>query len=159
VIVWLATAALAQALPVITTRSLSGLAIELPASPPAERTVLLLGFRRSHQADFELWRTELGPQRHDGEVDWLELPFLDVPGLLEGIIGGAMNRSISDPVVRDRFAPVWASADPVRDALHIATDQQMVLVVVRAGEVTLRLDGPPTAQARADLAAALSATP
>jgi hypothetical protein len=155
---WLLITAMAHAdpLPPISAETLSGRVVDLPASMPAERTILLLGFKQSHQAEFDAWRTQL-PSLVGEDVDWLELPFVHVPGFLRGIIGSAMNRSLKDPVVRAHFAPVWADPGPVLQAFDITTDDEMVLVVVDAtGSLLFRVDGAPTDERRADLTAALS---
>lgn len=157
-IVWLLATAWGQVLPPVTAQTLSGASVALPATVPAPRVILVLGFRQRHQADFEAWRPTTAALSQSAGVDWLELPFLDVPRFLRRIIGGAMNRSLTDPVCRAHFAPVWASADPVRAALGIDSDEDCVVVVIdAAGTVVHRVDGPPSPGSIAALTAVVTA--
>lgn len=147
---------LAQSLPPVDTQTLSGRSVVLPAAASAERTVLLLAFRQRHQDDLDAWRPHLAALAAPGEVDWVELPYVDVPRLLKGIIRAAMDRSIDDPVTRDHFAPVWGSPAQVQAGLQITDDEQIVVLVVdRGGEVLWRRTGPPGADGPAALEAAL----
>lgn len=145
-------------LPAISTQTLDGREVALPSALPAERTVLLLGFKRSHQSEFDLWRPTLQSESAPDGIDWLELPYVNVGRLLKSIIGTAMDRTITDPVTRAHFAPVWDSPSSVKDAFQIDSDDAMVLVVLGpAGDVIARIDGPPTDAAVARLRAALTA--
>lgn len=152
--------AAAQTLPAIEATTLAGGAVELPARMPAERTVLLLGFRQVHQKGFDQWRPLLASRAEHERVDWLELPFVDVGAVLGRIIGAAMDRQLDDPVTRAHFAPVWASADPVREALAVSDDKELAVVVCdRTGRVLWIGLGEPDDAAVAGLDAALAPGP
>lgn len=158
---WLSLAAAANTIAPVSATTLAGARVELPASMPAERTVLVLGFKQSHNTAFDAWRPHLSEMSRDPAVDWLELPYVDVPRILQGFIGGAMNRTIRDDVTRAHFAPVWDSSVAMREALDIRGESSVVLVLCdRSGRVEVRIDGLPTSESVAALrVAALSTEP
>lgn len=126
--------------------------MRLPEALPAKRTALLIGLKQRHQADFDAWRPILAELAADPELDWLELPFVPVGAILRGIISGAMDRKLTDPVLREHFAPVWGSAELLKEAVGIESDAEMVLLVVGGtGEVLWRRDGGPGARGAAEL--------
>lgn len=135
--------------------TLDGTPVVLPTAMPAERTVLLYGFKKSHQDQFDAWRPILAELAADERVNWRELPFLAVGSVLRGVIGLAMDKTLKDPVQRAHFAPIWASGDPTREALGVDGAQMVLVVCDRQGEVRFQVAGAPTEEAVAGLKQAL----
>ncbi len=146
----------AQNTPKIQAETLSGDQVALPGSLSAEKTVLVLSFEREHQAASNAWRPHLVKLAEPGQVDWLELAFLDVSTPMQLVIGTAMSAGITDETARKHVAPVWSSADAVTKAFSITeTDQVAVVVVDKTGKMTHRQSGEPSADKVATLTKAL----
>ena len=152
----LATGASAQTLAPISAQTLSGREVSVPDQMPAQRSILVFGFKQSHTKEFDAWRGPLAQLAKKEGVDWVELPFVDVGKILKAVIRAAMNATMSDDLTREHFAPVWDSPEATKVALGIESDEQVVVVVCdETGTVLARVDGDPTAEAIATLTAAL----
>ncbi|MBX2801282.1 MAG: hypothetical protein KTR31_26630 [Myxococcales bacterium] len=153
----LASVALAQNLPSVSTETLAGDAIELPSGLKADRTVLVISFEREHQEVSNAWRPHLSSMASAGKVDWLELPFMDVSTPMQLVISTAMKATISDDEARSHIAVVWSSADSVRSALGISSADEVAIVVVdKAGALQWKGSGAPTDANVAAVKAALA---
>lgn len=150
--------ALAGELPPISAETLSGASVELPSKPPAERTVLMVGLQRAHNADFEAWWPTLVELSSEPSIDWLELPFVDVGAGLRLVIEQAMELELSDPVVRAHFAPVCASPEPLKQSLGVDSNEQMLLLL-EGGELTWSQSGGPSPERVEALRQALTPPP
>lgn len=157
-IAWLLVTSLsfAQTTPTIEAETLSGTKVALPGSLSKAHTVLVLSFEREHQDASNQWRPHLAKLAKGGSVDWLELAFLDVSTPMRLAIGTAMDLGITDDVARAHVAPVWTSADAVTKAFGISNVGEVAVVVVdKAGKMTFKQSGAPSADKVAALGKAL----
>ena len=143
-LVWMGLA-FGQTMPAVQAETLSGQAIALPGSLKAARTVLVISFQREHQAVSTAWRTHLLTLNKEGRVDWFELAYLDVSAPMRLAIGTAMDLGTTDAIARAHVAPVWASHEPVRKALGVASDAEVAVVVLdKQGAVVAKVMGDPS---------------
>ncbi|MEN0068575.1 MAG: hypothetical protein AAGA48_41040 [Myxococcota bacterium] len=139
------TLSFAQTVPSIEAETLSGNKVALPGSLSKAHTVLVLSFEREHQQTSNEWRPHLAKLAEGGQVDWLELAFLDVSGPVRMAIGAAMDLGVSDKVARAHVAPVWSSADAVTKAFSISDKGDIAVVVVdKSGKMTFKESGKPS---------------
>ena len=139
----LLSAALAAELPPIEARTLAGEPVSLPDSPPAPRTLILMGLGREHQAAFEAWRPLVRELAADPTVDWIELPFVDVGAALRLVIEPALEVELAEPLVQAHFAPVWGPPEPWMKALSITSKEHMQLLLLEDGEGRVLVQGAP----------------
>lgn len=125
--------------------------VALPTALPAERTLVLVTFRREQRADAEGWIRGL-QLRDTRMIHWVRMPVLNDPGddsqraaAQERLIGhyaGHPDQHSVMAVLTDRGAFL-------RQAGLTSDDRVYALVINRQGEVLARAEGPYDA-ARAD---------
>lgn len=128
----------AATFPQLTTRDLDGREVLLPAGLPGELTVVLVAFRRSHQALVDSWVPWLEARMAvDSRLRVVELPVLALhwaPG--RSAIDGGMAAAIPDPVVRRRTLTVYTDVRRVAAALGIEDRETITVCLVdRSGRV------------------------
>ena len=117
--------------------------ISLQANLPADRTLALIGFDRSHRADLDSWIAGLGLTGSTA-IPWIRMPVLNDPG------DPASRRALEERL-RDRYAndPSRASVLPVitdraaftRSAGLAGANKAYVVVINRQGDVLARVEG------------------
>jgi hypothetical protein len=150
----------AQIFPTLRAQNLEGVEVELPAAFAGERNVVVIAFRREHQALVDSW------------VPWFErraatdpgLRFYEIPTIgrmwapVRRFIDGGMAAAIRDPVVLRRTLTVYGNVDRVTVPLGIDDRSTItVLGVDRAGRVRWSGRGGFTEAAAAALEAAFTA--
>ncbi|HEX8970392.1 hypothetical protein [Oryzihumus sp.] len=128
----------AATFPQLTTRDLDGREVLLPAGLPGELTVVLVAFRRSHQALVDSWVPWLEARMAtDSRLRVVELPVLALhwaPG--RGAIDGGMAAAIPDRAVRRRTLTTYTDVRRVTAALGIADRETITVCLVdRTGRV------------------------
>lgn len=149
----------AATFPQLTARDLDGREVVLPAGLPGELTVVLVAFRRSHQALVDSWVPWLEARMAvDSRLRVVELPVLALhwaPG--RSAIDGGMAAAIPDPAVRRRTLTVYTDVRRVTVALGIEDRETITVGLVdRSGRVWWKGSGGFD---RATAAALEAATP
>ncbi|GAA1230093.1 hypothetical protein [Oryzihumus leptocrescens] len=128
----------AATFPQLTARDLDGREVALPAGLPGELTVVLVAFRRSHQALVDSWVPWLEARMAmDSRLRVVELPVLALhwaPG--RAAIDGGMAAAIPDRAVRRRTLTVYTDVRRVTAALGIEDRETITVCLVdRSGRV------------------------
>lgn len=146
------------AFPHLAARNLCREDVTLPEAFGGERNIVIVAFRREHQALVDSW------------VPWLEeraqsdagLRFFEIPTIgrmwapVRSFIDGGMAAAIRDPVVLRRTLTVYGNVDRLAAPLHIEDRSTISLFLVdRSGAVRWRGQGAFDAETAASLAAAL----
>ena len=139
-------------LPSLVAKRLDQQPVNLPEGLPAGRTLALVAFRHNQKQDIESWINGL-QLRNDPSISWVRMPVINDPGdpagrsavetRLLSRFPNESERASMLPVFTDRAAFVRATGVS-------GTDQAVVLVLNRNGEVLARAQGhfdPDKAQA------------
>ena len=144
--------------PALKARNLNGRTLALPTEFAGERNIVIVAFRRWHQALVDSWFPALAPllATHP-DVRAYELPMLAGGyALARPFIDGGMARAIPDPAVRERTLTVYTNVAQSQAALQISNPETItVLLVDRSGQITWRSEGEYTADKGAVLEQAL----
>jgi hypothetical protein len=137
----------------LQVRDLNGRSLSIPSGLPADRTLLLVGFRHSDRTALDDWRKGLGLSASDPA--WLETPIIGVgSGLIRGMILEGMRRGADTPEARAHLAPAFVNAKDVAAALGLDPSRPAAVVIDRAGRVLASAGGDyDPARAHALLAA------
>jgi hypothetical protein len=130
-------------LPALSTKRLDQQHMLLPQQLPAERTLALVGFSKTHGAEIDSWITGLRLDQ-DESITWFRMPVLNDPGN-EGA-RAAIERKLAArhpaPVERSRLLPVFTDRQAfTRMAGLSGIDHASVLVLHRDGKVLARAEG------------------
>jgi hypothetical protein len=144
--------------PVVQGRSLAGRRVTLPADFEGDLNVVLVAFKRHQQDDVDTWTPhlrELAARRPALRI--YELPTLASSyRLMRTFIDGGMRGGIPDSAVRAATITLYIDKRPYKAALRIPNEDQIhVFLVERAGRILWRAAGPFSADAAAQLEAAL----
>ena len=146
--------------PSVPARDLEGRDVTLPDVFTGERNVVIVAFRRNHQALVDSW------------VPWLEERAADDPGLrfyelptigrfwapVRTFIDGGMAAAIKDPVVLQRTLTIYGDVHRLTRPLGIDDRSTVALVLVdRNGRVRWSGDGGFEERTARELDAALRA--
>jgi hypothetical protein len=152
--------------PDVAGRDLSGREYRLPVELPARVSVVVIAFKRWHQAQVDDWISRLVlegiPHSPQGRVDLdrvvLELPVISGRyQLARRFIDGGMAASIRDPEVLARTITLYGSVDGLCEPLGITSREDVsVRVVTRDGTVAWGTTGQVNGQDVASLLAALA---
>ncbi len=131
--------------PDLEARNLNGKRVYLPSGFGGARNVVLIAFRRWHQAMVDSWfpyLEQLMSKRQDLRA--YELPMIStVFALARPFIDGGMAAAIPDPKVRERTLTVYTDVGRVTAALHIRNQSTITLLLVdREGQIYWRSEGP-----------------
>lgn len=137
----------------LQVKDLNGRSLSIPGGLPADRTLLLVGFRHADRTALDGWRKGLGLLASDPA--WLETPIIGVGnGMIQAMILEGMRRGADTPQARAHLAPAFAPAKEVAVALGLDPSRPAAVVVDRAGRVLARASGDfDPAQARVLLGA------
>ncbi len=118
--------------------------VQLPGGLKGEWNLLLIGFLREHQNDIDTWLPSLPAivQSHP-KLAYYELPVIARSNfMLRWVIATGMRGGIPDKAQRARTITLHLDKKPFRDALGLATEDRIyVLLVNKAGEVLWRAEG------------------
>jgi len=147
--------------PQVEGRNLEGRELRLP-DDFGDRTVVLVAFKQRQQRDVNTWLPLLDSLRAvDPALEVYEIPTLSngwTP--LRWWIDGGMSRGIKDRAVREATVTLYINKRPFKDALEIASDDSIhVLVLDAARRVAWRTAGPATAAGKAELRRRLATQP
>jgi hypothetical protein len=136
-------ASLMGRVPSVTAKRLDQQRLVLPQGLPADRTLALVAFDRSHRGEIDSWIQGLRLDR-DSTIPWFKMPVLKDPGT-EGGRGDIENKLLarhpreSD---RSRLVPIFTDREAfVRAAGLSGTEHAWVLVLNREGKVLARAEG------------------
>jgi len=148
VAVWLAVLApkgmaVLGRLPNVAAADLNHRPVLIPDGLKAERTLLLLNFKRGLREEAEGWITGLR-LREDSSLAWLRVPVLDDGGHLDrGDVEGRLLAHYPNAGDRANIIPVFTDQAAFLKASGLSrTDRIYALVVNRQGEVLARVEGP-----------------
>ncbi len=92
-------------LPLLHARDLNGNNWIIPDDLPAEKTLLLVAFKREQQSSIDSWIDGLRLRASENKIAWLEIPLLQKPWkILSSWIDHGMKRGIRDHDLRGH---VW----------------------------------------------------
>ncbi|MFQ3661014.1 MAG: hypothetical protein SNJ69_01325 [Chloroflexaceae bacterium] len=145
--------------PDLEARNLNGKRIYLPSGFGGTRNIVLIAFRRWHQAMVDSWFPYLERlmSTHQ-DLRAYELPLISsVFALARPFIDGGMASAIPDPRVRERTLTVYTDVERVTATLHIRNRSTItVLLVDRDGQIYWRSEGPYSPERAAGLERALT---
>lgn len=132
-------------LPTVLAKRVDRQEVALPSALPAERTLVLVTFRREQRADAESWIRGL-QLRDTRMIQWVRMPVLKDPGhdpqraavqerLIGHYAGHPDQHSVMAVLTSDRTAFL-------RQAGLTSDDRVYALVINRQGEVLARAEGP-----------------
>jgi hypothetical protein len=155
----LAVAADTVAFPTVTSENLEGKTLTLPRDFGGARNVVFVAFQRGQQQQVDSWvpfvKQALG--RHPGN-DYYEIPTIKrMVAPMRWMINRGMKGGIDDRAARDRTVTLYIDKAPFKQALGIADESAIqVLVVDRAGQVLWRTTGAYSEDKAKGLEAALA---
>jgi hypothetical protein len=122
--------------PKVEARDLEGTRVVVPDDLAGDRNVLLVAFRREHQALVDSWVPWLEARAaDDAGLRYYELPTIGIqwsPG--RRVIDGGMASAIPDPAVRRRTLTIYTDVRRVTTALALETTRTIAVVLAdRAG--------------------------
>lgn len=131
-------------LPTFSTKRLDQHPLVLPAQLPAERTLVLVAYRREQRPEIESWIQGLN-LRGDTGIPWVRMPVLDDPGSEQArhdIESRLLSRHTTE-ADRARLVPVFTNREAfIRAAGLSGPEHASVLVLDREGRVLARVEGP-----------------
>ena len=130
-------------LPSFTAKRLDQQHITLPQGIPADRSLALIAFNRTHRAEIESWIDGL-QLRHDPSIAWFKMPVLKDPGnqSARDDIESVLLARYTSEADRARLIPLFTDRDAfIRAAGISSTARASVLVVDRDGRVLARAEG------------------
>ena len=136
---------MSRVVPRLEGRDLEGTRVVVPDDLTGDRNVLLVAFRREHQALVDSWVPWLDARAGDDPgLRYYELPTIGLqwsPG--RRVIDGGMAAAIPDPAVRQRTFTIYTDVRRVTTALGLTTTRTIAVVLVdRAGRVLWQGSGP-----------------
>jgi hypothetical protein len=130
-------------LPAFMAQTLLRQPVAVPQELPADRTLALITFRRSHRDQAESWVRGLN-LRDDPSIAWMRLPVINDPGTPTGRqeLENKLRELYPAEAERAKLLPVFTDRDSfVRAAGLNGVEQVYVVVVNRQGEVLARVEG------------------
>ena len=130
-------------LPAFMAQTLLRQPVTVPEGLPADRTLALITFHRSHRDQAESWIKGLN-LRDDPSIAWVRLPVLSDPGTptARGVKENTLRELYPVEAERAKLVPLFTDrANFVRAAGLGGMDQVSVVVVNREGEVLARVQG------------------
>lgn len=125
----------AAKLPNLVAQDLNEQSYQLPADLPAEKTLLLIAYKREQQANINTWID--GLQLKTSNLPWLELPVLeDYGSWFQWFVDNGMRRGIKGDYNRAKVVTVYTEKDAFNTSMAIPNEESIyACVVTRQGEV------------------------
>lgn len=145
--------------PKIEGTNLEGRRFVLPGDFEGTLNVVMVAFKREQQRDVDTWlpflKTLAGSRR---DLRVYEIPTLGRRyRVMRSFIDGGMRSGIPDKAVREATITLYIDKSPFRDALKIATEDRIhILLVDRQGVVHWHAEGPFDATTGARLEARIT---
>ncbi len=146
--------------PSLEARNLNGRSFRLPAQFGGERNLVLIAFRRWHQAMVDSWFPPLDRLLAAyPDLRAYELPMIGgMFSLARPFIDGGMASAIADPAVRERTLTVYTDIKSAQTAMGIKNSETITLLLVdRQGRISWRDQGGYTAIRATSLERSLAA--
>lgn len=126
----------AQTLPAVSATTLGKQAVQWPQGLPAERTLLLVAFSRSQQADVDTWVNGLHLKAAHAPA-WFEVPLINNPGNLgRWFIDNGMRRGIASAEERAHVVTIYTDKKAMMRQMGMTDDTRIHAVVVdRSGKI------------------------
>lgn len=144
--------------PVLEAQNLRGKTLRLPDELAGDLDLLLIAYEREQQADLNTWLAALA----DLEIQPPAFAYYELPTIsksmawMRGVIDGGMKQGIPDRNQRGRTITLYVDRDWFRHQIGTAdTDEVAAVLIDRDGHIRQRWFGVYTAQAGAQLRAAL----
>jgi hypothetical protein len=146
--------------PNVEARNLQGLGVTLPSAFEGARNVVIVAFKRDHQALVDSWLPWLEAQAAvDPGLRFYEVPTIGrIWAPVRNMIDGGMARAIKEPVVLQRTLTVYGDLNRLTGPLAVTdTSTIAVFLVDAAGTVLWSGTGPFTDASSGALGDALHA--
>jgi hypothetical protein len=130
-------------LPTLKAKRLDQQAVVLPHSLEADRTLVLVAFRRAQREEVNSWIHGLDLHQNS-PIAWFRMPVLDDPGteVARSNIESRLLERHQNESDRSRLVPVFTNREAFLRAAAISdTEHAWVLVLNRKGEVLARAQG------------------
>jgi len=134
--------------PEVEGRNLEGWEFSLPGDFEGEANLVLIAFRREHQALVDTWMPPAAALSDtEARFRYYELPVLAGGySLFRGFIDGGMRSGIDDLGARERTITLYLDKGSFRESLELPDEDTIyALVVDPAGNVAAREEGRHTA--------------
>lgn len=120
---------------------LNGKVWSLPADLPAERTLVIVSYFRSHAPQSRSWID--GLDLASSALPWLQLPVIDDPGAFgRERIDNGMRAGVLDAAKRARIVTIYTDKAAFRRSLGVESDELITVAVIdRRGNVLARAAG------------------
>jgi hypothetical protein len=158
-LLWLCcTPLIAGTLPEINAEDLNGKPYSLPQGLPAQKTLLLIAYKREQQEDINTWISGLNLKT--ASTPWLELPVLeDYGSWFKWFVDNGMRKGIKSEFDRAKVVTVYTSKESFNNSMGINTEESIHAAVVdRNGNVITLESGRFTEQKAEKLMAILTQT-
>jgi hypothetical protein len=128
--------------PTVEARNLQGLGVTLPAAFDGDRNVVVVAFKRDHQALVDSWVPWLEAQAAvDAGLRFYEIPTIGrIWAPARNMIDGGMARAIKEPVILQRTLTVYGDLNRLTRPLAI-TDTSTIAVFLVDGDGTVVWSG------------------
>jgi hypothetical protein len=146
--------------PTVEARNLQGLGVTLPSAFEGDRNVVVVAFKREHQALVDSWVPWLEAQAAvDAGLRFYEIPTIGrIWAPVRNMIDGGMARAIKEPVVLQRTLTVYGDVNRLTRPLAITDTSTIAVFLVDAvGTVLWSGSGPFTDTSASALGDALHA--
>jgi hypothetical protein len=151
-----ASPVLAQSIPSVTAYDLNKKKIVWPDALAAQRTVMIIAFTRSQQAQVDGWVNGLN-LKAPGAPAWFEVPLINDPGsVARWFIDNGMRSGIRDASARARVVTVYGNKAAMMKTMGLAGEDRVHAIVVdRRGKIMARASGAFSESGAAPILAAL----
>jgi hypothetical protein len=144
----LASASLAETIPVTHGTTLSGKEIVLPQDLHPGRTILILGFTKKSSESSRDWGKRIAPLlASDPTVAWFQIPILaSVPRLVRGMVLSSMKKDVPQ-ITQQYFLPIYEKEREWKQLVsYHEPDDAYIVIVDQSGTVVWKAHGPFTPQ-------------
>lgn len=134
--------------PAVTTENLLGERATFPEDFPGDPTLVLVAFTQAQQRDINAW-VEALDLKTEPPVEWIELPTVGrIYRPMKGMVDGWMRDGIPSQDGRRRTYTVFTNVGAFHRSFGIDnSDEVLVLLTRRSGEVCFILRGSPNREA------------
>jgi hypothetical protein len=147
----------ASPLPGIEGDSLAGTKVVLPEACTGKVAVLIFGFTKASKSQTSAWASTLSKDpAGQPHFELYQLPVLEnVPRLVRGVVISSMRKGVAEGA-RDHFIPILQGEAELKKLVHYAEpDDSYLIVLDRAGQITLQRHGAMSEAGISELHAAI----
>jgi hypothetical protein len=118
-------------IPLLHARDLNGSTWIIPDDLPAQKTLLLVAFKRQQQNSINSWIHGLALRSAENRIAWIEVPLLQKPWkLLESWIDQGMRRGITDCNLRGHVWTVYTNRSSFLKTIGVTSTHAIYALVV-----------------------------